>query len=119
MDEFKLVVEYTGMYEWMNICFANPFKQVTHKFWNTSRRWCHVQTITITVEHAHTLLPVVTGIANQLFHHQFMGFQQILFFKSIQLRHEAIGFDGVFHLLYFIGSTQHVLAVNNICYLFQ
>jgi len=78
-----------------------------------------MQTVTIAIKHAHPFLSVMSRIAHQVFHHQLMCTQQVLLFEGIQLWHQAICLNSIFHFLNLIRCTKNPLTINNICHLFK
>ena len=101
------------------MCLAGsyPLEQVAHQLRHPVWWRCHVQTVSVTIENAYTFLSIVTSVAHKFFHHQSMCLQQVFLFESIEFRHQVIGFNSIFHLLYFVGGSKHVFPFYNIRYL--
>ena len=105
MNKLKLIVENARIDEWMRLTCLNPLEEVTHQFWHSLRWWSHVQTVAITIEYAYTIITIMSCVTYQIFHHESMSLQQILFLECVQMRHKVIGFNSVLHLLYLVRRT--------------
>ena len=84
MDKFKLVMEHTRMNQRMLFRSFHPMEKVAHQLWHTISRRRHVKAVAISIEHAHTLLTVVSCLFHKVFHHQSMSLQQILLLEGIE-----------------------------------
>ena len=93
-----------------------PMEQIAYQSWYAHCRWGEVNT-SVAFKYTDTAGAEMSGIIHQGFHHHPMCFQEILYFKRIQVRIQFISPYGILDFLYFPCRSYHMFPLQNVMYL--
>ena len=94
-------------------CVYQPIEQIVHQRGHKVGRWGNMHAA-LFAENPYAGTAKASGIVNQRFHHDTVGFQQILYAKRIQKWIKFVCINCIFYLLYFAKRSNDGFTVDDI-----